>query len=80
MILNNASLAISVVGRTGRLFGACNRLLLYFPEIIRIKINENIWVSQTNGIHSFEFGEKATFVFNAKHCLYFGDDDKLIEL
>ena len=49
-------------------------------SIIRIKINENIWVSQTNGIHSFEFGEKATFVFNAKHCLYFGGDDRLIEL
>lgn len=49
-------------------------------SIIRIKINENIWVSQTTGIHSFEFGEKATFVFNAQHCLYFGSDDRLIEL
>ncbi len=49
-------------------------------SIIRVNIDGNIWVSQTNGIHSFEFGEKACFVFNAKHCLYFGDDDRLIEL
>ncbi len=49
-------------------------------SIIRIKINGNIWVSQTHGIHSFEFGEKACFVFDAKHCLYFGGDDRLIEL
>lgn len=49
-------------------------------SIIRIKINGNIWVSQTHGIHSFEFGEKATFVFNPENCLYFGGDDRLIEL
>ena len=33
-ILNKASLAISVVGRTGKFLGACKRLPLYFPEII----------------------------------------------
>jgi len=49
-------------------------------SIVRIKINGNIWVSQTPGIHSFEFGEKARFVFNAEHCLYFGNDDRLIEI
>lgn len=49
-------------------------------SIIRITIDGNIWVSQTNGIHSFEFGEKACFVFNPKHCLYFGGDGRLIEL
>ncbi len=49
-------------------------------SIVRINIDGNIWVSQTDGIHSFEFGEKACFVFNAKHCLYFGGDDRLIEL
>jgi len=36
-MLNNASLAISVVGLTGSFLGACSRLLLNFPEIIRIK-------------------------------------------
>ncbi len=49
-------------------------------SIVRIKINGNIWVSQTHGIHSFEFGEKARFVFNTEHCLYFGSDDRLIEI
>jgi glycerol transport system ATP-binding protein len=49
-------------------------------SIIRMNINGNIWVSQTQGIHSFVFGEKACFVFNAEHCLYFGDDGRLIEL
>ena len=38
-MLNNASLAISVVGLTGNFFGACILLLLNFPEIIRIKID-----------------------------------------
>jgi ABC-type enterobactin transport system permease subunit len=36
-ILNNASLAISVVGRTGKFFGALSRRPLYVPDIIRIK-------------------------------------------
>ena len=49
-------------------------------SIIRVKINDNVWVSQAPGIHSFEYGEKATFVFNTEHCLYFGGDDRLIEL
>ena len=49
-------------------------------SIIRVKVNGNVWVSQAPGIHSFEYGEKATFVFNTDHCLYFGGDDRLIEL
>ena len=49
-------------------------------SIIRVKVNGNVWVSQAPGIHSFEYGEKATFVFNTEHCLYFGGDDRLIEL
>ena len=48
-------------------------------SIIRINVDGNIWVSQTHGIHSFEFGEKACFVFNSNHCMYFGGDDRLIE-
>ena len=35
-LLNRPSLAISVVGLTGRFFGAVIRLLLYFPETILI--------------------------------------------
>ena len=48
-------------------------------SIIRVNVNNNIWVSQTHGIHSYEYGEKARFFFNPDHCMYFGDDDKLIE-
>lgn len=49
-------------------------------SIIRINVDGNIWVSQTHGIHSFVFGEKASFVFNSNHCMYFGGDDRLIDI
>jgi len=49
-------------------------------SIIRLKVNGNVWVSQTPGIHSFEYGKKASFFFNSSHCLYFGGDDRLIDL
>ena len=49
-------------------------------SIIRVKINGNVWVSQAPGIHSFEYGEKARIYFNSSHCMYFGTDDKLIDL
>lgn len=49
-------------------------------SIIRVKVNNNTWVSETQGIHSYEFGEKAQFVFNSDLCMYFDADDRLIEL
>ncbi len=49
-------------------------------SIIRAKVNGNIWVSQTSGIRSFEYGKKANFIFNASNCLYFDGDDRLIDL
>lgn len=49
-------------------------------SIIRVKVNGNIWVSQTHGIHAFEYGEKADFYFDSSNCLYFGGDDRLIDL
>jgi len=49
-------------------------------SIIRLKVNGNIWVCQTPGIHSFEYGEKASFYFSSENCVYFGGDDRLIEL
>jgi glycerol transport system ATP-binding protein len=49
-------------------------------SIIRVKVNDNVWVSQAQGIHSFEYGEKARIYFNSSHCMYFGTDDKLIDL
>ncbi len=49
-------------------------------SIIRAKVNGNIWVSQTPGIRSFEYGKKASFIFNADNCLYFDGDERLIDL
>ncbi len=49
-------------------------------SIIRLKVNGNVWVSQTPGIYSFEYGERARVYFNSSHCMYFGTDDKLIDL
>jgi glycerol transport system ATP-binding protein len=48
-------------------------------SIIRVKINGNVWVSQTPGIHAFEYGEKARLYFNPGHCMYFGTDNRLID-
>ncbi len=47
-------------------------------SIIRINVEDNVWVCEARGIHSYKFGEKARFVFNADHCMYFGADNKLI--
>ncbi len=49
-------------------------------SIIRIKVNGNVWVSQTQGIHSFVYGEKVQIYFDADNCMYFGTDEKLIDL
>ncbi len=49
-------------------------------SIIRVSVDDNIWVSQTQGIHSFVYGEKTSFFFYSEHCMYFGEDDSLIEL
>lgn len=48
-------------------------------SIIRLNVDENVWVCQARGIHSYKFGEKARFVFDADNCMYFGADNKLIE-
>jgi len=49
-------------------------------SIIRINVDDNVWVCESRGVHSYQFGETARFVFNADNCMYFGADDKLIEL
>jgi len=49
-------------------------------SIIRIKVNDNVWVSQASGIHAFEYGEKARIFFNSDNCMYFGTDDTLIDI
>ncbi len=49
-------------------------------SIIRVKVNGNVWVSQTPGIHSFVYGEKIRIYFNSNNLIYFGADEKLIDL
>ncbi len=49
-------------------------------SIIRLNVDGHDWVSESHGIHSYEFGEKARFVFNSDQCMYFDADDRLIEL
>lgn len=48
-------------------------------SIIRARVNGNVWVSQTHGIHSFEYGEPTQFYFDSGQCMYFGSDDELID-
>lgn len=49
-------------------------------SIIRVKVNGNVWVSQTPGIHSFVYGEKIQIHFNSGNCMYFGTNEELIDL
>jgi glycerol transport system ATP-binding protein len=49
-------------------------------SIIRISVNGNVWVSQTQGIHTFVYGEKIRIYFDAANCMYFDAEDKLIDL
>ncbi len=49
-------------------------------SIIRVDIGGNSWVCETRGVHVYEFGQKASFVFDARQCMYFGGDGRLIEL
>lgn len=48
-------------------------------SIIRVNVHGNSWVSETHGVHDYEFGERAVFVFDANQCMYFGPDGRLIE-
>ena len=46
---------------------------------VRVNIEGNNWVSEAHGIHSYGFGERSSFYFDADRCLYFDADDRLIE-
>jgi glycerol transport system ATP-binding protein len=48
-------------------------------SIIRVMIEGNNWVSETHGIHSYEFGQSARFFFDSSRCLYFDANEMLIE-
>lgn len=47
-------------------------------SIVRVNIEGNNWVSEAHGVHVYEFGEQASFYFDAARCLYFDDDNRLI--
>jgi len=46
---------------------------------MRVNIEGNDWVSEAHGIHSYEFGARSSFFFDAGRCLYFDADERLIE-
>jgi glycerol transport system ATP-binding protein len=48
-------------------------------SIIRVDVQGNSWVSETPGIHSYEFGEQASFMFDEKNCMYFDAEQRLVE-
>lgn len=49
-------------------------------SIIRVNVNNNSWVCEAHGVHSYEYGEKADFIFDTKNCMYFDSDNRLIDL
>jgi glycerol transport system ATP-binding protein len=48
-------------------------------SIIRVIVEGNNWVSETHGIHGFEFGQNVRFFFDSSRCFYFDGNDKLID-
>ena len=48
-------------------------------SIVRISVEGNNWVSEAHGIHTYEYGERARFFFDAKRCLYFDANQQRIE-
>ena len=49
-------------------------------SIIRVDVHGNSWVCETHGVHSYEFGQKARFTFDAARCMYFDADENIIEV
>jgi glycerol transport system ATP-binding protein len=48
-------------------------------SIIRVVVEGNNWVSEAHGIHSYGFGQSASFFFDSNRCLYFDADGKSID-
>jgi len=46
---------------------------------VRINVEGNNWVSETHGIHNYEFGQTVSFFFDPNRCLYFDSEERLIE-
>ena len=49
-------------------------------SIIRVNIHGNPWVCETHGVHTYEVGQKARFVFDAGRCMYFDANENMIEV
>ncbi len=49
-------------------------------SIIRVNVQGNSWVCEAQGIHDYEIGEIAHFVFDAQQCMYFDHEQRLIEV
>ncbi|MCP4431062.1 MAG: ABC transporter ATP-binding protein [Gammaproteobacteria bacterium] len=49
-------------------------------SIVRVVVEGNSWVSESRGIHAYQFGEKSSFVFDPRRCLYFDPQQRLIEV
>jgi glycerol transport system ATP-binding protein len=48
-------------------------------SIIRVNIEGNQWVSEAHGIHGYDFGQKASFFFDAERCFYFDSNEQIID-
>ena len=48
-------------------------------SLIRVNIEGNQWVSEAHGIHGYDFGQKASFFFDAERCFYFDSNEQIID-
>ena len=46
---------------------------------LKVNVEGNNWVSEAHGIHGYEFGQQASFYFDASRCLYYDADEQLID-
>lgn len=49
-------------------------------SILRVNVDGNHWVSEAQGVHSYDFRQQASFCFDAQRCLYFDADEKVIPI
>jgi glycerol transport system ATP-binding protein len=47
-------------------------------SIVRVEVAGNNWVSESHGVHAFEYGKLAHFHFDPKRCFYFDAEENLI--
>ncbi len=47
-------------------------------SVVHFKLGDLSWVSQSHGIHAIDIGADATFYLDTRHCIYFGENEKLM--